>query len=567
MVTEAVGTVDLPAVLSEAAADPSKLVGRTSEMAELRRRLGLALSGQRQVIFVTGEPGIGKSALASVFTDRVGRHHVKVAQGQCLEHYGAGEPYLPLIEALTRLAAAPGGAPIKTALATQAPSWLAQMPSLWSRSDRRTLEARGRATRERMQRELTHAVEAISSGSPLVLKLEDIHWSDASTLDWLAHVARRPEPTRLMVLATFRPGDAVGIAAGLRGMTSELAVHGCCHEMPLSPLRLEEIEAFLTARLGDGVRGAQLSETARALLERTGGNPLFMVSIVNQLAQQNAATPDAIGAIPQDVRRFIELQIDSLDKADHPVLTAASVIGREFATAAVAAALEANAEQIEAACARLARLGVFIIRSGIGAWPDGTPSELYAFRHDLYREPLYERLPATRRAQSHARVGTRLEAAWATHPEAIAAEIAEHFERGHQFSRAIPHHQRAAAKALRRSANEEAIGHHRQPWLPQGQSHPTRHRAGRRIPALSAALQSRPQPHRAGLRQAQGDAAQNRRSLPRRLVGPPSAHSSNASPLANAPDTSDTPGTVCLNGICSRRAQSSGRSDRLAIYP
>jgi DNA-binding winged helix-turn-helix (wHTH) protein/predicted ATPase len=459
-VTEVVGTVDLPAVFSAAAADPSKLVGRTAEMAELQRRLGLALAGQRQLIFVIGEPGIGKSALASVFTDRVDRHRVKVTQGQCLDHHGAGEPYLPLIEALTRLAAAPDGAPIKTALAAHAPSWFAQMPSLWSQSDRRTQEGRGRATRERMLRELTHAVEAISSDSPLVLQLEDIHWSDASTLDWLAHVARRPEPARLMVLATFRPADAAAIAAGLGGITSELAVHGRCHEISLSPLRLEAIEAYLTARLGEGARGAQLRETARVLLERTGGNPLFMVSIVNELAQQNAATPDALGAVPQDVRRFIERQIDSLDEANRTLLSAASVIRREFATAAVAAAaFETNVEQIEAACARLARLGVFIVRSGAGAWPDGTPTEFYAFRHDLYRELLYERLSATRRAQSHARVGARLEAAWVTRPDAIAAEIAEHFERGNERVRAIPHRQRAAAKALRRSANEEAIGH------------------------------------------------------------------------------------------------------------
>ena len=114
---------------------------------------------------------------------------------------------------------------------------------------------------------------------------------------------------------------------------------------------------------------------------------------------------------------------------------------------------------VETACGRLARQGVFIVKSGTAAWPDGTPVEHYAFRHDLYRELLYERLPATRRALSHARVGARLEAAWATRPDAIAAEIAEHFERGNELARAIPHHQRAAAKALRRSANEQAIDH------------------------------------------------------------------------------------------------------------
>ena len=140
-------------------------------------------------------------------------------------------------------------------------------------------------------------------------------------------------------------------------------------------------------------------------------------------------------------------------------MTAASVIRREFATAAVAAALDDRRRAVEAACARLARQGVFIVKSGSATWPDGTPAELYAFRHDLYRELLYDRLPPTRRALSHARVGRRLEAAWAGRLDAIAAELAEHFERGNELVRAIPHHQRAAAKALRRSANEEAIGH------------------------------------------------------------------------------------------------------------
>jgi DNA-binding winged helix-turn-helix (wHTH) protein/tetratricopeptide (TPR) repeat protein len=444
-----------------AAAHPSKLVGRSAEMEELHRRYGLALAGVRQLVFVTGEPGIGKSALAGAFTEALAGHHVRVAQGQCLDHHGVGEPYLPLIEALTRLAAAPDGASIKSALATHAPSWLAQMPSLWTRSERSALERRGRATRERMLRELTQAIEAVAGDSPLVLKLEDIQWSDASTLDWLVHFACRPEPARLMVLATYRPADAGALAAGLASITSELALHGRCHEIALSPLTLEAIELYLSTRLGPGGRIAQPREIVRMLLERTGGNPLFMVSIVNQLAQHDgaAATPGALVAIPQDVRRFIERQIDELSERDRALLTAASVIRREFATAAVAAALDTDIEQVETTCARLARQGVFVYRSGSTQWPDGTPTELCTFRHDLYRELLYERLSATRRAQSHARVGARLEAAWATRPDTIAAEIAEHFERGNAPARAIPHHQRAAAKALRRSANQEAIGH------------------------------------------------------------------------------------------------------------
>jgi predicted ATPase/DNA-binding winged helix-turn-helix (wHTH) protein len=441
---------------------PTRLVGRSAELVELSRRFAEALSGRRQVMFVTGEPGIGKSALADEFVEQLrpdGR--ARIAHGQCLDHHGVGEPYLPLIEALTRLATAPDGGDVRTILAERAPSWLAQMPSLWSHARRDTLEARGRSTRERMLRELTDAVEAIAAQTPLVLKLEDIHWSDASTLDWLVHVARRPEPARLMLLATFRPADAAAIRAGLDGIVAELAVHGHCREIALDPLGLQAVNAYVEARLSAHDDTAPARGLASMLLERTGGNPLFLVSIVNQLAQLDLATamPGAIGAIPHDVRRFIDRQIEELDGADRDLLTAASIIGRTFATAAVAAALDAAVDAVEASCARLARQGAFILKADSTAWPDGTLTELYAFRHDLHRELLYERLSATRRAQGHGRVGRRLEAAWSGQLDAVAAELAEHYDRANERLRAIPHHQRAAGKALRRSANHEAVGH------------------------------------------------------------------------------------------------------------
>ena len=91
---------------------------------------------------------------------------------------------------------------------------------------------------------------------PLLLKLEDIHWSDTSTLDWLAHVARRPEPARLMVIATFRPADVAAAKVGLGGLVTELALHGWCREIALAPLGLQAIESYLEARLGRRRRGA-----------------------------------------------------------------------------------------------------------------------------------------------------------------------------------------------------------------------------------------------------------------------------------------------------------------------
>ena len=459
--------IDCDAVTPAGAAIPGRLqlVGRVREFGILARCFQRAGLRQRQVVFITGEPGIGKSSLADAFLQRLETTGtVTIAHGQCLDHYGVGEPYLPLIEALTRLAQAQGGNAIKKILSVQAPSWFAEMPSLWPRSKRAALEARGRATRKRMMRELALAVEAITLEVPLLFKLEDLHWSDASTLDFLAHIARRPDPARLMVLATFRPGDRAASEIGLTDLVTELQMHGQCTQIALNPLNLTDIEAYLKERLGTAHGANPFHQIAPLLLERTGGNPLFMTSIVNELAQRDISerTRGAIMAIPQDVRRFIELQIDGLNENDRSLLCAASVMGRKFATAALSAVLAIGLEKVEAGCARLARGGVFIVKIGLTIWPDGTRSELYSFRHDLYRELLYDRLPPTRRALSHARAGHRLDAAWARQLHAIATELAEHFERGNEPARAIPHHHRAAEKALRRGATEEAITHLRQ---------------------------------------------------------------------------------------------------------
>jgi predicted ATPase len=448
---------------SSVTASPStRLVGRDAELEELMRRFEAAAIGRREIVFVTGEPGIGKSALVDTFLERMqAGHAVRIAHGQCLDHHGVGEPYLPLIEAFTRLALGRDGAPIKDVLSAQAPSWFALMPSLWTQSDRDRLGARGRATRERMIRELTLAVEALASDAPLLIKLEDVHWSDASTLDWLAHVARRREPASVMVLATARPAEAAGAKVGLYALMNELAVHGLCSEIELYPLELPAVEKYLALRLGERSGKLEPKKIAQPLFDRTGGNPLFMVSLVNQLTRREAAgrSFDPILSIPRDIRRFIDRQIDELSETDRYLLMAASVIAREFAAAAVAAALNGNVQTIEADCARLARQGVFIGKPGSTVWPDGTRTETYSFRHDLYRELLYDRLAATSRATSHDRVGRRIEEAWAGKLDEVASELAEHFERANESARAIPHHQRAAAKALRRSANAEAIGY------------------------------------------------------------------------------------------------------------
>ncbi len=156
------------------------LVGREEELSFLHKQLKQALRGQRQLIFVAGEAGIGKTALIETFNQRAQlTEELWVGHGQCVEQYGVGEAYLPVLEALGRLCRQPDGQRLITLLHQHAPTWLEQMPALLSATEYAALQERGRGTtRERMLREMAEAVEAFTAERPLVLILEDLNWSD-----------------------------------------------------------------------------------------------------------------------------------------------------------------------------------------------------------------------------------------------------------------------------------------------------------------------------------------------------------------------------------------------------
>jgi predicted ATPase len=422
------------------------------------------------LVFITGEAGIGKTALVDAFVAQAAAMAaVWIGQGQCLEQHGSGEAYLPLLEALGRLGRGADGSWLIELLRQQAPSWLVHLPALVPDAAFEAVQRRaGGATRERMLRELAEAVEALTVAHPLILVLEDLQWSDASTLNWLGYMARRREAARLLVLGTYRTVEAEAWAHPVRAVTQELRLHGRGVELTLSYLPEAGIELYLARRFGAGAMPAAL---ARVLHQRTAGNPLFLVAVVNTLVQQGrlqerptgwtlVGDPEAVAVgVPASVRQFVEQQFAQLSPAERALLEAASVAGIEFTTAAVAAGLEQADEAVEADCETLARRGQFVQAWEVADWPDGTVTASYRFLHALYREIIYDRVPASRRARWHRQIGARLEAGYGVRAAELAAELAEHFVRGRNAERAVPYLQVAGAQAVQRSAHHEALQH------------------------------------------------------------------------------------------------------------
>jgi DNA-binding winged helix-turn-helix (wHTH) protein/predicted ATPase len=451
------------------------IVGRDRELDGLRRWLALADGGQRQVVFVAGEPGIGKTVLVDAFLDEVEvTSSSRIGRGQCVEHYGQGEAYLPILESLGRLCREPdGGERVVQVLAQYAPTWLMQMPSVIRAADLRAVQRRAQgATRERMLRELAEAVEVLAADATLILRLEDLHWSDVSTLDWIACVARRPERARLLVIGTYRPVEVLSRDHPLHTVKQELQLHRHCRELALRRLDEPAVVEYLTRRcpVGSG-QSMSLRRLAGAIHARTEGNPLFLVNVVDDLVGRGVlvdrerewvvtAPLEAVTlTVPVDIREMIERQLEGLPSDERHMLQAASVIGDEFSAAAVGAATPAPAADVESCFAALARREQFVRSDRIERWPDGTVATRFQFLHALYREVLYDQLPAGLRAALHARVGARLETAHGTGAAEIAAQLAMHFERSGDVKRAISYLDQAGRNAVQRAAPREATMH------------------------------------------------------------------------------------------------------------
>ena len=392
-----------------------------------------------------------------------------VAPGRCIETHGAGEPYLPLLEAMTGLCRQPGGPSIARLLRQHAPTWLTQMPSVLDPSElvlfkRQTVGA----TQERMLRELAEAVEVIAHGAVLVLWLEDLHWSDPSTVDWLTYLARRPGPARLLILGSYRPVEALTRGHPIEAVKDELKVRGRCRDIALAGLDASAVGEYLARRFpGD----AASTELAALIQQRTGGNPLFVVNIADDLVRRGVLVrraerwmvEDGSGlvqiAIPEDVRRMIGHEFDRLGPQERRVLEAASTAGVEFSAAAVAAAEQVGLGDVDGACAELSRRASFLTSCGVDTRPGRPVGGRYAFRHALYQELVYERLAPARRVELHRRLGEWLEAGLGGRAAEAAAELAMHFEQGQDAARAIRYLQLAGEMATQRSAAREAIEH------------------------------------------------------------------------------------------------------------
>ena len=421
-------------------------IGRAEALSRLRSAWDTACGGRRAVVWVAGEPGIGKTTLIEQFVAGLG--DVACAHGQCVEHYGTGEPYLPVLEAIAELCRSDSTVP--TLLRAVAPTWLLQLPWLSTAEERDALrrELAGVGP-ERMLREMGEMLDRYTANRPLLLITEDLHWSDHATVQLMDYIARRRGSARFMWLASFRLAEVVALDHPVNPLRHELRLHGLCEEIVLDLFSETEVADYMAQRLPSIATDESF---VRALHERTDGLPLFVASVMSEVIARAAQDGDAAAApqlaeieVPERLAAIIDHYVAKLTSDQRLLLSAAAFCGVRFRVNTISHALERDAVWVGETCDQLAREQLWLIAPRTGQESDELS---YSFRHALFRKVMYERTPVSARAQLHRKVGAALERERTAGVPVTAPELATHFERGREPTTALRYYAEAAEAAL-----------------------------------------------------------------------------------------------------------------------
>jgi serine/threonine protein kinase/tetratricopeptide (TPR) repeat protein len=449
------------------------LVGREPEMRKLEAFLKQAVAGTGRVVFITGEPGIGKTSLSDEFLRSIRKQQsgLLIARGRCVEQYGTGEAYLPFLDAMGELLQGPGRERIAAILRTYAPTWCMELPTAFASSgslEKLQQETIG-ATKERMMREMGDALGMFSTTSPVVLLFEDLHWADPSSVDLLRHLCQRIGTQRMLIAGTFRPEDLERTGHPLKSYKVEMQAHNLCDEIALKSLNLQHIADYLDATFVPNDFPPALSSLVH---DKTEGHPLFATSLIQYLGERgDFARTSGVWTLarplsemdleaPESVRAMISKKIDALSADERRALQYASVEGTEFLSTVSAKLLGVDEIDLEESLAQIGKTHRLIEILGEEELPNGSLTTRYRFAHALYQNFLYADLVPKRRVVLHQQAGEQLLQHYGKRAPQLATQLALHFERGRDFLRAVEFLIHAGDHAAKLYGYAEAAKHY-----------------------------------------------------------------------------------------------------------
>jgi len=393
------------------------LIGRRSELAVLTTALEDAIAGAGQVVMLSGEPGIGKTRLASELAALAETKDVQVLWGSCYEGGGA-PPYWPWTHAIGSLVDRLGGENLaailgdgKTSLAEIIPQIAQNLPDMPEPPVMEPEQARFQ-----LFDSVSTFLRNASTSGPILIMLEDLHWADNASLMLLEFVITEMSGARLMLLGTYRNVE-LGRRHPLSRTLGALVREANFQRLHLNSFDLDEVGQFVESRASISLEASDLE----LVYNRTGGNPLFLNELMRLQAEDGDADAEAWKTgLPEGVRDVIGRRLDRLSEECNEVLSIASMIGPDFGFSQLCTLLE------EATGDRLLGLLEEALTARVIEESPDAPGR-YRFTHALIQETLSEELSVTGRVRLHARIAEALEVLYGEDAEANAAELAHHF--------------------------------------------------------------------------------------------------------------------------------------------
>jgi class 3 adenylate cyclase/tetratricopeptide (TPR) repeat protein len=422
-------------------------VGRARELALLDDHLASAMAGQGQAVGLVGEPGMGKTRLLAEFCHRLPGDQVTVYVGQCLS-YGQSTPYLPVRDLVQQVCGLVEGDP--AAAHTAAVQQRLHASGMTAEDDVALLlqlldlpvapEILARRSPEWRQARtfalLRHLILDAARQKPLVLVMENLHWSDPTSAAWLASLVERLAGAAVLLLGTYRPGYQP--AWGARAAVTQVVV---------PPLRAQESRTVVQAVLG----AVALPETRlRALVAQAGGNPFFLEELAWHAREQGGR--DTSGAVPESVYAVLAARMDRLASEAKHLLQVAAIVGPQVPVLLVQTLAELSEAALHRSLAQL-QADEFLYETRL------LPDHAYTFKHALTHEVAYSSLLQERRRPLHARMVEALEGLAGDRVAEQVEHLAYHALRGEVWDKALAYGRQAAEKAMERSAYSEAVGY------------------------------------------------------------------------------------------------------------
>ena len=455
------------------------LIERDAELAKLQAAWAAAREGQGALVLVAGEAGIGKSSLLQQFVKFVDEEHAphKIARASCSAQTGRDEPFWPFADVMNQLVAAPAkplAGDILDAVLDIAPSWVSIIPVAGdmvgaglqtAKLVRERTKSSAGPNPDKLLREYVGALDSVSEKQPVLIVIDDLHWSDAGSVRLLSLLSRNVSHMPVMLVCAYRPSDVEVEGHPLRGLVSEIVRYNPDASIDLSPLTAQGVTALLAQKYPANKLPPDLGENIQG---RTGGAPLFVLESLRLMQTRGEMKrDDADGKwmltreltdedLPRSVEAVVNKRLERLPDELRRALALAAVQGTLFETEVLAYVMGRDEVDVMRMLEPAERPHDIIDYVGDVDVGDEVTSR-YRFNSTLFQRELMQALRGKQRVMAHRKTAEGIEKSWRNETEEYAAQLAMHYERGRLWDKAAAYMIVAAQRARRVGETENGI--------------------------------------------------------------------------------------------------------------